>query len=92
MNKQQIRSIFRRWDRIAAQQLVEVVARLAEENDRLRAQLRLAEDAAESWRDDALRLMEDACAQGDRHPGITLGGSLVVVSAAAQRSVAVRGL
>lgn len=82
MNTQNIRTIFRRWDRIAAQQLVEVVARLAEENDRLRVQLRLAEDAAESWRDDALRLMEEACAQGDRHPAITPGGSLFLSPAA----------
>lgn len=87
MNEQRIRTIFRRWDRIAAHQLVEAAARLAEENDRLRAQVRLAEDAAESWRDDALRLMEDACAQGDRHPGITPGGSLLLSPAAAVRGL-----
>lgn len=86
--RQNIARILRRWDGIANQQLIEAAARLAEENDHLRTELRLAEDAAERWRDDALRLMEDACATTGSRPGITKGGALVLVSATAQGGAA----
>ncbi len=77
--RQNIARILRRWDGIANQQLIEAAARLAEENDRLREELRWAEDAAESWRENAMRLTEDACADGSKRPGITVGGALVLV-------------
>lgn len=74
-------TILRRWDEAACEQLCAEVARLAEENERLRAELVWAEEAAESWRDDALRLMEEACADGSTSPGLTLEGALVAVPA-----------
>lgn len=86
--RQNIARILRRWDGIANQQLIEAAARLAEENDHLRTELRWAEDAAESWRADALRMMEEACASGDRQPGITLDGALVTVPATTAQVVA----
>lgn len=86
--RQNIARILRRWDGIANQQLIEAAARLAEENDHLRTELRRAEDAAESWRDDALRLMEDACAATGSQPGITPRGALVLVPATAQGGAA----
>lgn len=79
--RQNIARILRRWDGIANQQLIEAAARLVDENDRLRTELRWAKDAAESWRDDALRMMEEACAATDSRPGITKGGALVLVPA-----------
>lgn len=72
-------ALLRRLDAIACEQLCAEAARLAEENERLRVELAWAEQAAESWRDDALRMMEDACAASGRRPGITLGGALVTV-------------
>lgn len=74
-------TIARRLDAIALQQLREECARLAAENDQLRQELGWAEQAAESWRDDALRLMEEACADGTRQPGITQAGALVTIPA-----------
>ena len=73
--------ILRRWDGIAHEQLCAEAARLAEENERLREQLAWAEEAAESWRDDALRMMEEACAASGKRPGITISGALVTVPA-----------
>lgn len=49
-----------KWDRIAYAQLTEAAARLAAENDELRDALCYAQDAAESWRDDCLRMIEDS--------------------------------
>lgn len=74
-------TIARRLDAIALQQLREECARLAAENDQLRSELHWAEQAAESWRDDALRLMEEACSDGSRQPGITQSGALVTIPA-----------
>lgn len=72
-------NILRRWDGIAYEQLCATAVRLAEENERLRTELHWAEGAAESWRDDALRLMEEACADGSRSPGLTIEGALMTV-------------
>ena len=77
--RQTVARILRRWDGIANEQLTAAAAALAEENDRLREELRWAQDAAESWREDALRMMEEACADGDKRPGITIDGALVLV-------------
>ena len=49
------------------------------EIERLRDELEFAERAADSWRDDALRMMEEACADGARAAGITITGALVTV-------------
>lgn len=49
------------------------------EIERLRLDLYHAENAAESWRDDALRMMEEACSDGSRGPGLTMDGHLVTV-------------
>lgn len=51
------------------------------EIERLRAELAYAERCAEGWRDDALRAMEAACADGARAPGLTMSGALVLVPA-----------
>lgn len=59
------------------------VERLHAENERLRQELYWAENAAESWRDEALRMMEEACADGSRAPGLTINGALVCVPAIA---------
>lgn len=75
--------ILRRWDDIAMHQLAAIAAQLHEENIRLREQLHYAEDAAESWRADALRMVQDACADGDNCPGITRDGNLVLLPIAA---------
>lgn len=76
-------TIARRLDAIALQQLREECARLATENDQLRKDLYWAEQSAESWRDDAMRLQEDLCAQTGGVPGITIDGSLVVAQGGA---------
>lgn len=55
------RALMRRLDARAAQQLCAEVARLENENARLREQLEWTERCAESWRDNALRLMEAPC-------------------------------
>lgn len=74
----------RRFDALALEQALAEVNRLAAENDALRRELARAEQCAEGWREDALRLMEEACALGDRQPGITLHGALVTVPAPAE--------
>ena len=51
------------------------------EIERLRADLAFAEQAAESWRDDALKMMKDACADGSHTAGLTRAGALVLVPA-----------
>lgn len=77
--RQTVARILRRWDGIANAQLAAAAAQLADENDQLREQLSWAEHAAYSWREDALRLMEDACADGGKRPGMTRSGALVLV-------------
>ena len=69
------RAILRRLDALALVQLAEHAARLAVENEELRGRLCAAEDAAESWRDDFLRL----CAESGQRPGITQAGALVAI-------------
>ena len=79
-------ALLRRLDDQAYEQLVVEAARLAgenerlaEENERLRVELVWADQAAESWRDDALRMMEERCAATGERPGITITGQLVTV-------------
>jgi hypothetical protein len=75
-----IATIVRRLHAAELDTLREIVERQHAEIERLRADLAFAEQAAESWRDDALRMMEDACADGSRSPGITMSGALVALS------------
>ncbi len=74
-------AIWRRLDRLAFSQLCAEAARLAVENDRLREQLSLAEDAAQSWQEDAVDLQQALSEATGGRPGITRDGTLVVVQA-----------
>ena len=71
-------AIQRRLDAIALQQLRAECARLAAENDQLRDEVYWAEQAAESWREDAMRLLAEACEATGGTPGLTIDGALVV--------------
>jgi hypothetical protein len=73
--------ILRRWDALAAIQLCEAATRLAEAEERLRGELQRADDCAEAWREDALRLQEQLCEISGGHAGITQAGALVIVPA-----------
>lgn len=83
MNANSRAAVARRLHAMELETLRASVERLHEENERLRQQLYWAEDAADSWRDDALRMMEEACADGSRTPGLTIDGALVCVPAIA---------
>ncbi|PWB28876.1 hypothetical protein DCO49_03990 [Stenotrophomonas sp. SPM] len=72
-------AVFRRLDREALSQLCAEVARLAVENEELRQQLWLAEDAACAWQEDAMNLQQVLCQATGGHPGLTVDGALVVV-------------
>lgn len=74
-----VAAFLRRLDELAYEQLCAEAARLIQENERLRDELHWAEDCAESWRDDALRLMEAQCAATGAAPGLTQSGHLVLV-------------
>lgn len=77
-------AVARRLNELELQTLRAVVEQQHAEIERLRGELAWATEAAESWRDDALRMMEEACADGTREPGITIGGALVTVPVRAQ--------
>lgn len=74
------RTILRRLDALALVQLAEHAARLAVALESAEARAAWAEDAAESWRDDFLRL----CEETRQRPGITQAGALVAVPNDAQ--------
>ena len=71
-----VRAILRRWDAIALSQLAETTARLADERDEAEARAAQAEQWAEDWRDDFIRL----CDERQEHPGITQAGRLVATA------------
>ncbi len=75
----QIAALLRRFDQAAFEQLCEQAARLADENERLRRELSFALGDAESWREDALRMMEELCAATNARPGLTVTGALVTL-------------
>jgi hypothetical protein len=87
-----IRRLATRFDRLALDQLRVVASRLEADNEDLRERLAYAESAADSWRDDALRLMEADCERTGAAPGITKDGALVVVPAPKHGDVAAPGL
>ena len=70
-------TLLSRLDEAAHEQLCEQAARLAEENERLRRELAIAIGDADSWREDALRMMEELCSATNERPGLTLSGALV---------------
>lgn len=70
-----VRAILARWDSIAYAQLCEHAAQLADERDRANARADQAEQWAESWRDDFMRL----CEETDKRPGITIDGHMVAM-------------
>lgn len=74
------RAILRRLDALALLQLAEHAARLVVELESAEARAAWAEDCAESWRDDFLRL----CEESGQRPGITQAGALVAVPSDAQ--------
>lgn len=83
--------ILRKWDAIAARQLCEAAAEQSALIDRLRLDLddardeaRRADECAESWRDDALRMQEQLCEMTGGQPGLTQQGELVVVQGVVQ--------
>lgn len=51
----------------------------AERIEQLERELSHAWECAESWQEDAMRMQEDMAAQTGGHPGLTMGGQLVVV-------------
>ena len=69
-----------RLDRLALEQLRTVASRLAQENEKLQERLAYVEHCADSWREDALALMEAECERTGGTPGIMVTGQLVVVS------------
>jgi len=77
------RAILSRLDREAFSQLCAEAARLAVENEELRQQLWLAEDAARAWQEDAMNLQQDLCEATGGRPGLTINGTLVVVPSGA---------
>ena len=76
-------AVARKLNQIELDTLRQVVEQQHAEIQTLRTDLYHAENAAESWRDDALRMMEAACADGRSAPGITQDGALVLVGGAA---------
>lgn len=59
--------------------LEQEVARLGAENEDLRQRLYWAEEAAESWRADAIAALNHAADACGGAPGLTMDGRLVVV-------------
>lgn len=83
-----LRALERRLNAQAYGLLCEEISRLAAENERLqadnsslRSQLSWAEDCAESWRENAIELMNGRADAEGGSPGLTIDGRLVVVQA-----------
>ena len=74
-----LRTLARRFDALAVDQLRAEVARLATENDQLRDELASAEQRADTWARDATDMHLQLCEAHLGVPGITQAGQLVVV-------------
>lgn len=74
-----ISALRRRFDRAALPQLRAAVERLATDNDDMRIRLAAAEQNAEFWSREATEMHLQLCEMQAGKPGITMGGSLVVV-------------
>lgn len=75
----QLRALKRRLREQTFVLLEQEVARLGAENEELRQRLNWAEDAAESWRADAIAALNDAADACGGAPGLTVDGRMVVV-------------
>ena len=75
-------AIQRRLERWELDHLRALVAEQAERIEQLEAQLRYAEDAALSWRNDAIDMQRELAEQCGGRPGLTRSGRLVVVAGA----------
>lgn len=73
-----ILAVARRLHVAELETLRDLAQRQHAEIDRLRADLLQMTESAEAWRDDALRAMDAACADGSNAPGLTMAGELVV--------------
>lgn len=71
--------ILRKWDVIAALQLIEAAPRLAEELEETRARLYDAENCADFWAEQAQDMQLQLCEREGGEPGITQACQLVVV-------------
>lgn len=71
--------ILKRWDSIAAAQLFAASTGLIEEIDRLRSDVANADDTAEHWHGEAMRLHEELCNATGTGLGLTPNGHLVTV-------------
>lgn len=78
-----LRSIQRRLDAVALEQLRAEAARLIEENENLRERLSRAEDDARWWAEESTRMHLDLCEARVGAPGITREGHLVLVQGGA---------
>jgi hypothetical protein len=78
MSNPTIAALMRRLDNIAYDQLCAEVARLGEENERLRRELSWAVSCADNWREDAMNLHEQLALACGGSRGITQSGELVV--------------
>jgi hypothetical protein len=78
LNDPALRALRRRLERWELEHLRNHAACMAEHVEMLEGQLQRAEDCAESWREDAMRLIEDSLGEGEA-PGLTMSGRLVVV-------------
>lgn len=86
-----LRALERRLNAQAYDLLCEELSRLAADNERLQAEneslqgrLSWAEDLAESWRENAVQLMNERAEEEGGSPGLTMDGRLVVIPAASQ--------
>lgn len=79
-----LRTLARRFDALAVDQLRAEVARLAAENEQLRDRLAAAEQNAESWARDATEMHLQLCEAHLGLPGITQSGQLVVAHSEAR--------
>jgi hypothetical protein len=80
MIDKKLSTIARRLDAFAIEQLRSEVVRLAQENENLRRQLSWAEDSAELWRQDAMDMQLQLCAETNSAPGITITGQLALIA------------
>lgn len=71
--------VLKRWDSIAAAQLFAASTGLVEEIDRLRSDVASADDLADHWHGEAMRLHEELGAATGSGLGLTQDGRLVTV-------------
>jgi hypothetical protein len=75
--------IQRRLERWELEHLRQHAAELAARLEETERRLSYAEDAADSWREEALQMQLEAADAVGGQPGLTMGGSLVIVPSTA---------